>query len=150
MQEDTYYKYNQNQKSNMNQVGSSSTNGICNRMSLGTGNGREDDFLQGERHHLLNLTDSDVNDSLEDLGLPMPPISGVHHVGILSHGKGLKSSAGAITNGVTTAAGRIRRKIRLKRYDDFFSKVIDLIITKLKSFENIIQFYISFIQKAKR
>ena len=118
MQEDTYYKYNQNQKSNMNQVGSSSTNGTCKRMSLGTGNEREDDFLQGERHHLLNLTDSDVNDSLEDLRLPMPPISGVHHGGILSQGKGLKSSAGAITNGVTTAAGRIRRKIRLKRYAD--------------------------------
>ena len=128
MQEDTYYKYNQNQKSNMNQVGSSSTNGTCKRMSLGTGNEREDDFLQGERHHLLNLTDSDVNDSLEDLRLPMPPISGVHHGGILSHGKGLKSSAGAITNGVTTAAGRIRRKIRLKRYDNFVTGDIDLII----------------------
>ena len=122
MQDDTYYKYNQ--KSNMSQIASSSTNGTCKRMSLGTGNGREDEFLHGERHHLLNLTDSDVNDSLEDLRLPMPPISGIHHGGILSQGKGLKSSAGAITNGVTTAAGRIRRKIRLKRYGDFSSVLL--------------------------
>ena len=114
MQEDTYYKYN-NEKSNMSQLGSSSTNGTSKRISVATSKGRGDDFINGERHHLLNLTDSEVNDSLEDLRLPLPPISGSSHGGILSQGKGLKSSAGAITNGVTTAAGRIRRKIRLKR-----------------------------------
>ena len=101
----------------MNQLGSSSTNGTSKRMSLGTGNskGRDANFLHGERHHLLNLSDSEMNDSLEDLHLPLPPVSNSSHGGILSQGKGLKNSAGALSNGVTSAAGRIRRKIRLKR-----------------------------------
>ena len=115
MQEIASYKYNG--RNNMNLQGSSSTNGTSKRISVGASNNKEhgDGFQHGERHHLLNLSDSEMNDSLEDLRLPLPPVSGPNQGGILSQGKVLKSSAGAITNGVTTAAGRIRRKIRLKR-----------------------------------
>ena len=112
MQNHTSYKYNG--KSSLNQQRSSSPNRTTKIASGDKANGEI--IVHSERHHLLNLTDSEINDSAEDLHLPMPPAAASSGGGILAHGKSFKTSAGAITNGVTTAAGRIRRKIRLKRY----------------------------------
>ena len=69
--------------------------------------------LDREKYHLLNLSDSEINDSAEDLKLPSPSATGGALITTLN--TSYKTPAGAITNSVPTAAGRIRRKIRLKR-----------------------------------
>ena len=113
MQDNTSHTYNG--RGSTNQQGSNSTNGISKRVSTGGSKGNNGQSLHGEKHHLLNLTDSELNDSAEDLRLSLPPVAGSSGGNVLQQGKSFKTSAGAITNGVTTAAGRIRRKIRLKR-----------------------------------
>ena len=105
MQDHTTFKYNG--RGSLNLQGSNSTNGAANRSSAGGGIDKHDEHPDRERHHLLNLKDSEINDSEEDLKLPIPSAT---------QSTSFKTSAGAITNGVTTAAGRIRRKIRLNRY----------------------------------
>ena len=93
----------------------SSPNGAVKRSSvIVVGNGKERNAMpEREKYHLLNLSDSEINDSAEDLKLPSPSATG----GTLTNtvNTSYKTPAGVITNSVTTAAGRIRRKIRLKR-----------------------------------
>ena len=91
----------------------SSPNGAVKRSSvIVVGNGKERNAMpEREKYHLLNLSDSEINDSAEDLKLPSPSATGA-----AMQNTSYKTSAGAISNSVTTAAGRIRRKIRLKRY----------------------------------
>ena len=111
--QDLSYTYNESR--DMYEPGSSSVNTSSKRGPLGGSHETRNEYIQGERHHLLNLTDSEINDSAEDLRLPMPSTGGSNGGGILAQGKSFKTSAGVITNGVSSAAGRIRRKIRLKR-----------------------------------
>ena len=93
----------------------SSPNGAVKRPSgivVGGGKGKNG-TLDREKYHLLNLSDSEINDSAEDLKLPSPSATGGALITTLN--TSYKTPAGAITNSVPTAAGRIRRKIRLKR-----------------------------------
>ena len=113
MQDNTSHTYNG--RGSTNQQSSNSKNGASKRVSTGGSKANKGESLHGERHNLLNLTDSELNDSAEDLRLPLPPLAGSSGGSILQQGKSFKTSAGVITNGVTNAAGRIRRKIRLKR-----------------------------------
>ena len=93
----------------------SSPNGAAKRpSSIVVVSGKEKNgMLDREKYHLLNLSDSEMNDSAEDLKLPSPSATGGTLTTTVS--TSYKTPAGAITNSVTTAAGRIRRKIRLKR-----------------------------------
>ena len=95
--------------------GSPSTNGAVKRSSvIVVGGSKERNGMPDrEKYHLLNLSDSEINDSAEDLKLPSPSATGGALITTLN--TSYKTPAGAITNSVTTAAGRIRRKIRLKR-----------------------------------
>ena len=103
MEDNTSHTYNE--RGSINNLGYNSKNGASKRASAGGSKGNNGQCLQGERHHLLNLTDSEVNDSAEDLRLSLPPVGGSTGGAILQHGKSFKSSAGAITNGVTRVIG---------------------------------------------
>ena len=72
--QDISYTYNESR--DMYEPGSSSVNGSSKRRPLGGSRENGNEYIQGERHHLLNLTDSEINDSAEDLRLPMPSTGG--------------------------------------------------------------------------
>lgn len=116
----TTFKYGRGTH-NQHQRPPSSTNGAVKKSFVieggeggGGGTKEKNSIPDREKYHLLNLSDSERNDSAEDLKLPSPSVTG--GTGTVTQKTLYKTSAGAITNGVTTAAGRIRRKIRLKRY----------------------------------